>query len=140
LQQQLLGLLVGRKGDPVPRLLLTEFAAAASTESLVDAEPAPGVLKFEVNCSPSPWPIPPGNNNTYVSGNGRREMKELDLPAASGSGDEHTVNKTDSSECVIAVKPHGTDTIGGKNEAYPIVVAQESITFADRAPGKWALK
>jgi len=93
----------------------------------------------EVNCSPSPSPIPLGNNNTYVSGNGHLKL-ELDLPAATGSGDEHTVNKADSSECVIAVKPHGTDTIGGKNEAYKIVVAQESITFADRAPGKWALK
>jgi len=94
---------------------------------------------LNVDNSQSPFSIPTGPNRIYAASGADRDTK-LILPAATGSGDIHTIKKVDSNQHSIMVTPRGSDTIDGSTGSTRIMLLNDVVSFVDRGRGQWAIE
>jgi hypothetical protein len=103
------------------------------TDVVVDAEDS--LTIYSITAANSPWTVPSGTR-IYVRADTTAGAIEIDLLAATASGDEVYV-KNISGANNVNVKPNGADTVEGTNSAYAVVGQNASRGFVDSATGKW---
>lgn len=120
-----------------PQRPVFEVANDPSPSTLNPPQPSGVVTIVVVLSTQSPYSVSNGFLNQFIEAYaGASSSTVLNLPAATGSGNQITVKKMDANNQNIVVTANGTDLIDGSQTSL-IGVQYATLSYIDAAAGVW---